>query len=216
MRNCNAVGFDLDGTLIDSKPCIVASLQATFRELNVRIPSPDEIRATVGLPWVDMLRRLGFPDKDAEAWRQAYNIHFARLAPSSLRAFPGVTTVLLHLKGTGKKLALVTSRGNDTVEVCLRQTGIDPALFDVIVDRESTQKHKPSPDPILEACRQLQVETCDFVYVGDADVDMQAAAAAGAWGIFAAYGSEGDCQLANDPRVIGVINELSGLENDFL
>ena len=52
-------------------------------------------------------------------------------------------------------------------------------LVDIVIDAESTTKHKPDPTPVLLALEKLSCSAADAIYVGDAPVDIQAGRAAG-------------------------------------
>lgn len=128
-----------------------------------------------------------------------------------LRAFEGSNEALIELKQDGYKIALVTARGRESTFKCLEKAGIDARCFDVVIGREDTASHKPDPEPILLACRTLGIDPDEFLYIGDAPTDIEAALNAGAHAIFAAYGAEApwdDKHHCKPCRSINALREL--------
>ena len=66
--------FDFDGTLVDSAPGIVKTMQQTFRRMGVAVPDEDAMRATIGLPLDKALQMLaGLSDDDTRT--ATYSTH---------------------------------------------------------------------------------------------------------------------------------------------
>jgi pyrophosphatase PpaX len=105
-----------------------------------------------------------------------------------LEAFWEVVEVLPRLRAEGRRLGLVTAKRKVTVQLAFdRLPGLEDN-FDVIVGAEDTARHKPDPDPILEALRRLDASPDDAAYVGDSPYDVRAAKAAGVYAIAVAWG----------------------------
>ena len=54
-----AIFFDFDGTIADTVNGILATMTATFKELDIPLPPSDEMRATIGMLLGDALQKLG-------------------------------------------------------------------------------------------------------------------------------------------------------------
>ncbi len=188
------LAFDLDGTLIDSKPSIVHGVQQLWQQLGRASPAAHIVRQLIGRPLPDIFTHLGLghAEEDYDSLRQIYSEHMFQHMQQHLRPFPGVLDVLSKLQGAGIPMAIVTSRGRDSVEPCLDLCGIEVDLFQVTVAREDSAVHKPSPVPLQLAAAKLGCHTADMLYVGDADVDILCAHAAGSGVAFAAYGADED------------------------
>jgi phosphoglycolate phosphatase-like HAD superfamily hydrolase len=61
-------------------------------------------------------------------------------------------------------------------------------IFDVVITSDDTERHKPSPDPILAAIERLDASPANCAYVGDSPYDIRAAKAAGAYAVAVAWG----------------------------
>lgn len=189
-KQLEVVAFDLDGTLIDSKPSIVYGIQQLMEGLGMEAPSGAAVRQLIGMPLPDIFQALNLPGLDYEDLRQRYNIHMYEHMRTHLRAFQGVSDGLQTLKELGLKLALITSRGSDSVVPCLTMSKIDPGLFSLMIAREDTTEHKPSPMPLLLAQEKLACSASRMLYVGDAHVDVASAKGAGSPVIYVTYDSD--------------------------
>jgi pyrophosphatase PpaX len=71
--------------------------------------------------------------------------------------------------------------------------------FEVVIGMEDTKRHKPDPDPILEALARLDAAPADAAYVGDSPFDVQAAKSAGVYAVAVAWGGiHGDAALERE------------------
>ena len=179
----STVLFDIDGTLIDTIPLIMASHRHTFNKVLGWVPGDDEILATIGEPLLTTFRRYGV---DSDTLMMEYiNWSVPRTASHST-LFEGVVPMLESLRARGFLTGVVTARRCDGMAVCLDAFDL-AALFDVTVCAEDTEKHKPDPDPILLAMERLGVTRAGQVlYVGDTPRDLESARRAGSH--FAAVG----------------------------
>jgi len=116
----------------------------------------------------------------------AYRLHNEPLH-EGLEAFPGVLELLATLREEGHVLGIVTAKRLRTVGLALDRF---PALrgMDVVIGAEDTERHKPEPDPLLEALRRLDTEPSKAAYVGDSPFDIRAAKAAGVFSIAVGWG----------------------------
>ncbi len=183
-----AVLFDLDGTLIDSIPLLVSSMQHAFEGH----PSPPPVRewvALIGTPLAGMIRRWATDEADAERVTARYKAHQWANHDAMVKAFPGVPELLGELSARGVRMGLVTSKLEPSARRSLEHLGI-ARHFEVVVGTEATARHKPDPEPVLHALERLGVAPGDAAFVGDSPHDVAAGNAAGVatvatlWGPF--------------------------------
>ena len=178
--------FDLDGTLIDSGPIILASMQHTVRTVLGREMTFEELSETVGgQGLVSQMRDLD-PDRVDELV-EVYRVHNEPLH-DTLQAFDGVLALLPRLRSEGRQVGIVTAKRHRTVGLALERF---PALrdeVDVVVAYEDTERHKPEPDPVLFAVDRLGGEPAQSVYVGDSPFDVRAAKSAGSFAVAVGWG----------------------------
>jgi pyrophosphatase PpaX len=178
--------FDLDGTLIDSGPIILASMRHASVTVLGREPDEELVRAAIGGPGLVAQMRDLDPDRVDELV-DAYRAHNEPLH-AGLEAFPGVLELLPVLRGEGRTLGIVTAKRLRTVDLALDRFPVLRETMDVVIGAEDTERHKPEPDPLLEAVRRLDVEPSDAAYVGDSPFDIRSAKAAGAFSVAVGWG----------------------------
>jgi pyrophosphatase PpaX len=177
--------FDLDGTLVDSGAMIIASYRHATRTVLER-EIPDEVLAGFigGGSIREHMRTL---DEDrADELVRVYREHNEPLH-DELQAFPGVEDLLETLIAEGRRLGVVTAKRRRTVDLAFDVLPIE-RYFDVVVTTESTERHKPHPDPVLYALDELGADRGDTAFVGDSPFDVAAGKAAGVFTVAVSWG----------------------------
>jgi pyrophosphatase PpaX len=178
--------FDLDGTLIDSGPIILASMQHATRTVLGREIAYEELAATVGgQGLVSQMRELD-PDRVDELV-EVYKEHNDPLH-ETLEAFDDFLDVLPRLRAEGRRLGIVTAKRHRTVRLALDRFPELAEHFEVVVGYEDTERHKPEPDPVLFALERLGATAPEAAYVGDSPFDIRAAKAAGVFAVAVGWG----------------------------
>ena len=149
----SVVLFDLDGTLIDSGPIILASMRHASVTVLGREPDEELVRAAIGGPGLVAQMRDLDPDRVDELV-EVYRAHNEPLH-AELEAFPGLLSLLPVLRAEGRRLGIVTAKRLRTVDLALDRFPVLRELMDVVIGAEDTERHKPDPDPVLEALRRL-------------------------------------------------------------
>ena len=178
--------FDLDGTLIDSGPIILASMQHAVRTVLDREIPPDELGLTIGGQGI-VAQMQAIDAEHAEELLEVYKEHNDGLH-ETLEAFDELIALLPRLKAEGRRLGIVTAKRHRTVGLALDRFQALRDDFDVVVAHEDTDRHKPDPDPVTLAIERLGGTPSDAAYVGDSPFDIQAAKAAGAYAVAVGWG----------------------------
>jgi pyrophosphatase PpaX len=178
--------FDLDGTLIDSGPMIVASMKHAAKSVLGREIPEEVLSAAVGGPGLVAQMHAMAPDR-VDDLVSAYREHNEPLH-EELEAFWEVVEVLPRLREEGRRLGIVTAKRAETVRLAFDRLPELEDAFDVVITSDDTTRHKPAPDPILAAIDRLGASPAETAYVGDSPYDVRAAKAAGAYAIAVGWG----------------------------
>jgi HAD superfamily hydrolase (TIGR01509 family) len=170
-----AVVFDLDGTLLDSLPLVLAAITHALEPFGTR-PTMD-IFATLGGPPArflpDFLRDVNHLPV-AMARLEAYHRENTHL----IQPFEGVPAMLADLRALGVQVAIWTGRDRISAERLLLAHQLQ-GYFATVVCGDDLPTHKPEPEGLREIMRRLGVSPSETVFVGDADVDVLGGAACG-------------------------------------
>lgn len=200
--------FDLDGTLANTIPLIVASYQHAFRVVRGIEIEDARARAWIGRPLLGALLEED-PERGHELDRTYREWNLAN-TERLIERFDGVPEMLSTLTSAGADVHVVTSKRRDTARLALVGVGIEH-LIDVAGALEDTTRHKPDPEPLLAAARSLGVDPTTAVYVGDATVDLLAARAAGMAGVAVTWGAGERLALeeTGPDAVVDTVDELT-------
>ncbi|MBL8298826.1 MAG: phosphoglycolate phosphatase [Rhodanobacteraceae bacterium] len=188
-RPIDAVLFDLDGTLVDSAPDLVAAMQRLCRELGEAEPDVDAVRNVVSKGGRAMLRRglPGFDDKRYEELLPRFlELYAADIAELS-RPFEGIEALITAIEARGAGWGVVTNKPGWLARPLLARLGWTQRSA-ALVSGDCLAVRKPDPAPILRACELAGVLPQHCVYVGDDRRDIEAGRAAGLLTVAAAWG----------------------------
>ncbi len=173
-----ALLFDLDGTLLDSGPDLADAVNAARGELGL-VPLPTaEVLPHIGWGVTHLLTHT-LPgtaiasDGDLEGAKQAFHAWYGAHVYHRSRPYEGADAALEAWSG---RAALVTNKPWRYVEEILASTGW-AAHFAAVVCGDEVRK--PAPEPLWRALTELEAEAEAVLFVGDTEVDQQAALAAG-------------------------------------
>jgi pyrophosphatase PpaX len=182
-----AVLFDLDGTLLDTIELLLSSVRWAFRDREGRVPTTEEWVAGIGTPLAAQMRVYATDDADLatliEGYRSYQREHHDRLT----RPYADAIETVAELHQAGYRMGVVTSKASDIANRSLAFVGLD-RYMDVVVGFDSTERHKPDPEPVHFALRAMHVSPTDAIFVGDSPHDMYAGNAAGVITVGALWG----------------------------
>jgi HAD superfamily hydrolase (TIGR01509 family) len=179
-RQIQAVVFDMDGLLIDSETLVRAAVTRTAQALGHDFPDALYAR-TIGRSEADYVALIGehfgpgfplarFLEEEAREVERAFE------AGVCLKT--GVVELIDEIEARGLPFALATSSSRRSAERHLREHGLWDR-FHAVVGREDVDRHKPHPDPFLEAARRMSVAPAACLALEDSHNGVRAAHAAG-------------------------------------
>lgn len=199
--------FDLDGTVANTIPLILASYAHATEKVLGQPATSIESRQWIGRTLVDTFAER-YPGCEGEliaAYTEWSSAHLDEL----VRPYVGMGELLASLPAAGVRTGIVTSKRRPGAQRTLEAVGLD-GVIDIVCAMEDTARHKPAPDPLLRAMEVLSAAPSETVYVGDAAVDLLAADAAGCAGIGVTWGAGLADELAAQ-RSIAVVDGLGEL-----
>jgi len=204
--------FDFDGTLADTIPLIVASYHHTLTASSLPAVSDVEVRSWIGRPLQPVLEER-YPGRGAEL-TEVYRAWNLANHDELIQVVAGMSELLDDLHAAGARTGVVSSKRAETVRLGLRAVGLADRI-DVVAGQDEVTRHKPDPEPLLYAARQLGVSAADCVYVGDATVDVVAALAAGMGAVAVTWGA-GERAPLEAAAPAAVVDDVAGLHSVLL
>lgn len=209
-----AVLFDLDGTLLDTAPDFVTALNHMLAERGLASISPEIVRAAVtngsaGL--ITLAFGLKPEDTEFEPLRQQFLNHYSNCLTENTRLFPGMEAVLAKLALHGIPWGIVTNKPARYTNAILENLWL-PSQPQAVICPDHVTKTKPDPEPVLMACRQLEISPEQSLFVGDHFRDIQSGRNAGCCTVSAAYGYIDAGENPSDWGAHYLINHASELD----
>ena len=201
--------FDWDGTLFDSISIIQRSLQRSFDDLRLTVPSDEEAKHVIGLGVEDALQYLcpGLSDFQATRLALRYRHHYLNLEKDA-SLFAGVFEALEKLMNSNSILAVATGKSRKGLERAFDSTKTRN-LFHLSRTADETSS-KPDPKMLNEILVESRIEIDDAVMIGDTIFDIEMARAIGMSNIAVTYGAHSTEKLKgqNPDSLVASIDEL--------
>lgn len=189
-----AILFDLDGTIADTAPDLGHALnrQRLARGLS---PLPITLIRTQASAGSRGLLNLGFNlkpgDLEYDVMRDEFLHFYAERLCQDTCLFPGMANVLDRLDAYRLPWGIVTNKPSRFTQPLVQALGLHQRAA-CIISGDDTVNTKPHPEPLLTACRQIDVSPQNCIYLGDDIRDVKASLAAGIKPIVARYGYLGN------------------------
>ena len=182
--------FDLDGTLADTAPDLVAALNVVLTSLGHAAIDLAIARWWVAQGSVGLIQnglRMTAQDARNSPHRQALLQEYARNLCTQTRLFPGIPRVLETLEKRAIPWAVVTNKPKRFTEPLMAALGLDVRAGSV-VSGDTLNTSKPDPSPLEHACKELGLAPQGGVIIGDDSRDIAAGHAAGMQTIAVTWG----------------------------
>ena len=185
----NAVFFDVDGTLFDTKADLAATVNHTRRDLGLVEWPEEQVIANVG-QGARYLLEHSIPERPFEEVWELFRGHYAEHCVERVEPYPGVVRTLGELHDRGWLMGVNTNKPNFAVKLILEKFGRTRYFGSAVVAGGDCAEMKPSALPLRECALRLRghrLSSHDWM-VGDAWTDMQCAANAGVKSAFCTFG----------------------------
>lgn len=189
MNPVKAILFDLDGTLLDSAPDLIAALnwlRATegLAALDTQLMSRNVSHGAVGI------LKAGMPatsESQFIEWKAMFLARYASVGYRDSRLYDGVPEMLASLRQQNIPWGIVTNKMKSLTLPIVEAAGLAEQSACVVCG-DTLSRNKPDPAPVLFACEQLGVEPAVTLFAGDDIRDLQSGRSAGAMVAAVMYG----------------------------
>jgi phosphoglycolate phosphatase len=225
MANSNPapiVVFDLDGTLVDTAPDLVGTLNLVLTEEGLPAVELDQARPLIGAGIRPLIERAlstqnrNLPTEEVDAMFARFLRHYHDHIADRSRPYPGVEAALDRLAENGLRLAVCTNKYEALSLRLLNALGLTQR-FAAICGQDTFPMKKPDPETLRLTIARASGDPVQAVMVGDSDTDVRLARAATVpvIGVDFGYTPTPMAELAPD-RLIGHFDSLPAAVMELL
>lgn len=187
---CRGVLFDLDGTLADTAPDLVAAVNKMRADRGLDMVPLDTLRPLASAGARGLIGGafgIGPEDHGYASMREEFLANYEADLCIETTLFPGIGELLDVLDARNVRWGIVTNKVGRLTMPLVEQLGLTSRAA-CVVSGDTTPHSKPHPAPLLHAAESLAMRPERIVYIGDDLRDVQAGFAAGMITVAAAYG----------------------------
>ncbi|QLB12406.1 phosphoglycolate phosphatase [Bisgaardia hudsonensis] len=191
------IGFDLDGTLVNSLPDLALSVNSALAEVGYPKAPESLVLTWIGnganiliaraLEWAEKETGKKLDEANINQLKARFEFYYGENLCNISVLYPNVKATLETLKAQGYLLAVVTNKPTKHVKPVLSAFGIDH-LFDEMLGGQSLPAIKPHPAPLYYLCGKFGLYPKQVLFVGDSKNDILAAHSAGCPVVGLTYG----------------------------
>lgn len=209
-----AIVFDLDGTLVDSHAAIAASVDHMMRVHGLQPPSQEVRELALSRPLRGMIAALtnATEPERIEAFAASYLEHYVSTMVATSNPFEGVEAMLDGLERLSVPLAVLTNKTEiNAIKIVHGRFG--ERRFPIIVGSVPGRANKPEPEGARLVALQLGVPVQACWLIGDSELDLLTARAAGMLGVGVTWGITPTLaeKIADADVLLGQPGELTAL-----
>ncbi len=182
--------FDLDGTLIDTAPDFVTTVNRLLHEEGRAPLAAEKIRQHVSAgarALVQLAFNLTETSPDVEPLRVRFLDIYERNIAEASQLFDGLETLLEKLDQASIPWGVVTNKPAHLAEKLMQALNLLDRCHTLICP-EHVKERKPAPESLFLACKEIQCRPERCIYIGDHERDISAGHNAGMMTIGALYG----------------------------
>jgi len=211
-----AVLFDLDGTLIDTAPDMVGSLNRVLTAHNQPLADVEQAsklvsnggKALIEFGFGNAIGQGDVPDVDTLV--QEFLADYKVFVANDSYLYQGMSDVLEYCEANSLKWGVITNKPLHLAKDLLEGLGLLERCA-ILLGGDSLPVKKPDPVPMLHTCMVLSLAPSECLYIGDHLRDIQAGNAAGMDTATALWGYIGDSETPEDWNANFMLKSVSGL-----
>jgi phosphoglycolate phosphatase len=214
-----AVIFDMDGTLLDTIEDIADASNRIYVPRGLAPCSIEEMKSLVGDGAEELIRRVfvsrGKPapdDTEVAAILREYRREYEACWRAHSRPYAGIPELLGELSRRGVKTAVLSNKAQMFTGLMAEEL-LAPHRFDIVRGSLPGVPLKPDPAPALAIAAELGVTPAACAFVGDTNVDMMTARAAGMPAVGAIWGFRTADELRANGATVLIASPLDLLDH---
>ncbi len=202
MIRIDAIFFDVDGTLVDSREDIANAVNHTLKKLGLPTRPIEEIASYIGTGVRDLIRK-SLDLENSTIIDNAVNIfsdYYVKHSADFSKLYPHVKELLEHFRD--KRKFVLTNRFKKFAEITLGELGIGD-YFEKILGGDDENCMKPSACVLDGVFSELKIDKAKAMIVGDMAIDIMTGRNSGIRTCWVTYG-------------LGKADDLKGLKPDYI
>lgn len=208
------VMYDLDGTLLDTATEITQAVNLTLEEFGCRHVDEADVRRWIGhgTGWLMEQAWAANSGNKLVPWQEVMNrfiVHYGNTAGTASQFFPKVIETLQKVQSIGIKQAIITNKETQFTDRVLAAYDLRK-YFDMVVCGDTLPFKKPHPGVIEHCIHTLGSSPGHSLFVGDSEIDVATAKAAGVvcWAVPYGYNHGRSIIMADPDRVVPDISDV--------
>lgn len=172
MHKYDLIIFDMDGTILDTLTDITASLNWVLDKFSFPQHSFEQVRGYVGNGARTLfVKALGdsASNEQIDEMVKEFKIYYKEHCQDKTAPYNGIMDLLKELHNKGFKLAVVSNKPNESVQVLVEKYFDN--IFDFALGESENVARKPAPDMVNLCLNHFNIDKDRAVYIGDSDVD---------------------------------------------
>ena len=196
LRAIRGIVFDLDGTLVDSFDDIAGHLNAALVDAGLPTRTHAEIRGWIGSGAGHLVAEAAGHSARAVDVLARYRAHYLAAPFGRTCVFAGLPAVLDAQVASGRVLGVLSNKPHELV-VPIADQLLAAWPFRVVIGERVGRPRKPDPEAVLPLLAELGLAPAQCAFVGDSEIDVATARAAGMPGIAVTWGLRDPTALAS-------------------
>ena len=213
MKGIHNLLFDLDGTLVDSRETISASLSYALDRMGLPSGIDERIDTVIGTALLDIFcNEYEMGHEQAEIAIDHYRVHYDQLRQAGTHIYPDIESVLEHLRKAGFRLYIATVKPTDIAEKVLEDMQLREH-FDGVAGSSMGHERRDKSSIIAHALNKFELDPACSMMIGDRGQDIAGARDNGLVSIAVSYGfgSMEELQAAGPDHIVGRATEIAAI-----
>ena len=187
--------LDFDGTIANTKNCIIKTIQKVAEVLGLPSVDESEIKDLIGLPLKDTFIKVLHisNENDLQNAIELYRVVFNKFS-DAIELYPNVKTTLETLFSNGVIITVASSRGKESLTDLLKRLEIIEYIT-LILGEQDVENKKPAPDMVLRILEETNTSPKNALIVGDTTYDIEMGQRAECLTCGVTYGNHYELQL---------------------